>query len=121
MALSKAQLKILRKQLQTEQRMLQVALAQIDQSTQAVELDQNRVGRLSRMDALQGQALAQAGEVRQKQRLQSVTHALTLIEHPDYGRCQHCDQWVAYGRLQIDPTALFCVECAAAAEVQGSS
>ncbi len=88
----------------------------IDKSAQTVELDQNKVGRLSRMDAMQGQALAQAGEQRQKHRLSLIDKALLRIEQPDFGRCIECDDWIAIGRLELDPAASHCVRCKAGLE-----
>jgi len=77
-----------------------------------VELDQTRQGRLSRMDALQGQAMAQATSERRAARLRRIDAALERIESGDYGYCTVCDEPVAAARLNNDPAVPTCVGCA---------
>lgn len=77
-----------------------------------VELDQTRVGRLSRMDALQGQAISQERERRRKLQLQNIAAALRRIEQDDYGYCNECGEEIAFKRLQFDPAATLCFDCA---------
>lgn len=81
------------------------------QDAATVQLDQTRVGRLSRMDALQQQALAQAAERRAEQQLQRVRAALKRIDDPAFGLCIDCRQPIALPRLQADPCVLLCLEC----------
>jgi len=88
----------------------------VEGAIQPVELDQNRVGRLSRMDAIQGQAMAQASAARQQQQLANIGAALERIERGDYGRCLECDKPIASARLMMDPTVELCIVCAAASE-----
>jgi len=87
-----------------------------DQSAQVVELDQARVGRLSRMDAMQAQAMAQASGKRRIAMLRSIEAALLRIDDGSYGMCRNCDESIAAKRLEIDPTALLCIACAENAE-----
>ena len=77
-----------------------------------VELDQQSVGRLSRMDAMQVQAMAQAVEVRRRARLQRIEAALKRIDLDDYGYCTSCDEDIPLKRLEIDPAVERCIECA---------
>ena len=77
----------------------------------AVELDQSRVGRLSRMDALQGQAMNQAIGARRQQMLARLDAALTRLESGEFGYCQECGDAIVEKRLEIDPTTLFCTSC----------
>ena len=79
---------------------------------QPVELDQTKVGRLSRMDALQGQAMALAIDNRRKIELQRIDAALDRIENDDYGYCVSCDEEIAIKRLELDPAAPTCIKCA---------
>lgn len=88
----------------------------IADAVQAVELDQNRQGRLSRMDALQGQAMAQAGVVRQQQNLALVQAALARLESNQFGRCLECDEWITQARIEFDPSVSYCISCAAKKE-----
>ena len=80
----------------------------IEGSAKTVELDQNRVGRLSRMDAMQGQAMAKASAERQQEKLKLINRALARVENGSFGRCLECDEFIAIPRLEIDPTASHC-------------
>lgn len=77
-----------------------------------VELDQQSVGRLSRMDAMQVQAMAQAVDVRRQGRLSRIEAALRRLEAGDYGHCLECGEEIPPKRLAIDPTVALCVDCA---------
>ena len=81
-------------------------------STKPVELDQASVGRLSRMDAMQVQAMALAAEERRRDELQRIEAAFKRIESGDYGYCISCDEEIAPKRLELDPTILTCIRCA---------
>lgn len=77
-----------------------------------VELDQTKVGRLSRMDALQGQAMALALDQRRKNEIQRIDSALARLEEGDYGYCVSCDEEIALKRLELDPATPTCIACA---------
>jgi DnaK suppressor protein len=83
---------------------------------QAVELDQSKVGRLSRMDALQQQAMLDATRVRAQRERVRIQSALSRIDHGEYGRCVQCDEPIALGRLEVDPAAPLCMACASRLE-----
>jgi DnaK suppressor protein len=85
-------------------------------SSQVVELDQARVGRLSRMDALQAQAMSQATERRREMVLRGITAALARIDNDNYGTCGSCEEPINRKRLEFDPTATLCIDCASKAE-----
>lgn len=85
-------------------------------SSQVVELDQARVGRLSRVDALQGQAMAHATGRRRAVMLQKIDAALARIDNGDYGLCRSCDEPIDQRRLELDPSAALCIDCAQRAE-----
>lgn len=87
-----------------------------DAAEQTVELDQTRVGRLSRMDALQAQAMSKETGRRRRQKLMQIENALKRIENDDYGYCQECGEDIAPARLEVDPTVLLCIQCASALE-----
>jgi DnaK suppressor protein len=87
-----------------------------DASAAVVELDQSKVGRLSRMDAMQAQAMAQASEKRRKEKLREIAAALKRIDEADYGTCENCGEPINPRRLEADPTARLCIECASASE-----
>ncbi|SLN50480.1 RNA polymerase-binding transcription factor DksA [Roseivivax jejudonensis] len=78
-----------------------------------VTLDQQSVGRLSRMDALQSQAMAKAGQARRDAERRRLAQALERLDDGEYGYCDTCGEEIAPKRLALDPTATRCVECAA--------
>ena len=77
-----------------------------------VELDQARVGRLSRMDAMQAQAMSQASDRRRDQMLRRIEAALVRIEDNEFGICMLCEEAINPRRLDFDPTATLCIDCA---------
>jgi len=85
-------------------------------SSQVVELDQARVGRLSRMDAMQAQAMSQAAGRRRELMLKNITAALARMDKDDYGLCRSCGEPINPKRLEYDPTAILCVSCAERSE-----
>ena len=81
-----------------------------------VTLDQASVGRLSRMDAMQGQAMALETQRRRQRRLTQVRLALGRIQQGNFGLCQQCEEGIAFNRLDIDPATRLCITCASAEE-----
>lgn len=81
-------------------------------SRDTVELDQQSVGRLSRMDAMQQQAMATATERQRSAELQRITAAFVRIEDGEYGYCERCGEEIADARLAIDPSVVTCIGCA---------
>ncbi len=77
-----------------------------------VTLDQQSVGRLSRMDAMQQQAMAKATQARRNQMKQRIQAALIRLGEGEFGYCLTCGEDIATKRLDLDPTALTCVACA---------
>ena len=77
-----------------------------------VVLVQQSVGRLSRMDAIQRQAMAEASQRRRAARRRRIDAALTRIEEGEFGYCQECGEDIAPARLELDPTVPTCVSCA---------
>ena len=86
------------------------ALGQAGKAT--VELDQQSVGRLSRMDALQNQAMAKATDARRGAERTRLLSALKRMEDGEFGYCDDCGDEIAEARLRLDPAATRCVDCA---------
>lgn len=86
------------------------------EASKPVELDQARVGRLSRMDALQGQAMSQEVKRRRQVELGKISAALGRMDEGDYGYCVRCGEEIALKRLELDPAAPLCISCASEAE-----
>lgn len=90
-----------------------LALAETrDASTATVELDQSSVGRLSRMDAMQQQAMAQNTRQRAELELRRIEAALRRCDDGSYGYCADCDEAIDPRRLELDPAATLCITCA---------
>ncbi|MCP4341263.1 MAG: TraR/DksA family transcriptional regulator [Desulfobulbaceae bacterium] len=81
-------------------------------SSQPVTLDQSSVGRLSRMDAMQSQAMALENKRRREIQLSRISAALERIEEGEYGYCASCEEEINRRRLEVDPANPFCVSCA---------
>ena len=77
-----------------------------------VELDQTTQGRLSRMDALQGQAMAQEVARRREAEIRRIDAALQRIDEDEYGYCVTCGGEIAKKRLELDPATHNCIDCA---------
>lgn len=77
-----------------------------------VTLDQQSVGRLSRMDALQVQEMAKASEGRRQTRLRQIQAALERLDGGDFGECRTCGEAIGAKRLGLDPAVPTCIACA---------
>lgn len=82
-----------------------------DEQGRTVELDQSRMGRLSRMDAQQNQQVALEQKRRMEVSLQAIAGALRRIENGSYGYCYICEEPLSQKRLAFDPTLTRCVNC----------
>lgn len=105
-------LQTIRKALEDERAELLHVSESTAEEQRPVELDQQSVGRLSRMDALQVQAMAQALEARRQGRLLRIEAALQRLDAADYGFCEECGDEIPTKRLDIDPAIERCVDCA---------
>lgn len=85
-----------------------------NEAAKPVQLDQTTVGRLSRMDAMQGQAMAMETKRRREILAQRIEQALMRIADNEFGLCLSCDEDIDPRRLEIDPTAVLCIRCAGA-------
>ena len=76
-----------------------------------VILDQQSVGRLSRMDAIQQQNMNLATETNRNNKISQIENTLKRIELGTFGICISCGEEISEKRLLIDPTVLKCIEC----------
>ncbi len=83
------------------------------EARRTVELDQTRMGRLSRIDAMQNQAMAQERDRRRQVEIQRIEAALARMDEGDYGHCVNCDEPIGPRRLESDPAVPTCIRCAA--------
>lgn len=101
-----------RRTLLEERRTLITGSVESAQTRKPVELDQQSVGRLSRMDALQVQAMALETERRRQLRLRRIEVTLQRIDDGEFGFCVECGEKIQPKRIALDPTIPNCVKCA---------
>ena len=80
-----------------------------DENTAPVELDQTQQGRLSRMDAMQQQAMADETQRRRHVRLVQIDAALARLDDGEYGYCVTCGEEINADRLALDPAIALCL------------
>ncbi|WP_417486279.1 TraR/DksA family transcriptional regulator [Maricaulis sp.] len=77
-----------------------------------VELDQQSVGRLSRLDSMQVQEMAKAANARRAVEVRRIDAALARVDEDDYGWCVECGEVIEPARLALDPAVPRCAGCA---------
>ncbi len=70
------------------------------------------IGRLSRLDSMQMQQMALNAKRRLKSELQNLQNALVRIDKETYGICPFCRKEIAEARLEAQPDAILCINCA---------
>jgi len=113
MALTKTDIKAFEHELRNKRDELAILKAASADARQSVTLDQQSVGRLSRIDAMGQQAMAQAQQRQRDRHMMRIEQALRRIESGDFGFCRDCDNQIARKRLEIDPSVPLCIKCAA--------
>ena len=114
--LTAQQLQELEQDLQQQCTELQEQLHRAVADSQPVVLDQQMVGRLSRMDAMQQQEMASANAAQVKAHLIRVKLALAAIAADEFGDCRQCDEPIAFARLKARPDSPLCIACQQANE-----
>ena len=102
----------LRAELQRQLARLERSMAVTDEAVQPVQLDQQAVGRLSRMDSLQNQHMSRNLQEREQVRYGAIRAALTRMDEGTYGTCTACGEGIDPGRLFVVPEAEHCPGCA---------
>lgn len=114
--LNQQQIDELHDQLEDKRRELESQLANADDATKPVALDQQSVGRVSRIDAIQQQQMALANRQQATQLAKRIELALQRIDSGEYGFCLQCTEPIAFARLQAQPFAGLCLDCQSASE-----
>ena len=81
------------------------------EAARPVELDQQAIGRVSRIDAIQQQKMVEANRQRARVRMNQADAALRAMDDGEYGCCRKCDEPIEFRRLQARPETTICVEC----------
>lgn len=113
---SKEALAAFRQRINTEIKTLETLDEAAGDSSDTVSLDQSKVGRLSRMDALQRQAMAQATNQRRQIEIAKLRQALKHIDEGSFGECTECMEPIDPRRVTHNPSVSLCIACAEAAE-----
>ena len=114
--LTAKQIKDLKKQLKLKAAELDSQLDESRQNAEPVTLDQQSVGRVSRIDAIQQQQMAVANREQSILLLKRVSAALRRIESDEYGLCLQCAEAIGFPRLEAQPFTPLCLECQSAME-----
>ena len=115
-ALSSEQIDELHADLLQMQDQLTELVALSKESAEPVTLDQQSVGRVSRIDAIQQQQMAKANLAHNKRSLIRIEFILKLIAQDEYGFCADCDEPIGFARLKAQPDTPLCVRCKTAVE-----
>jgi DnaK suppressor protein len=91
---------------------LERSLKASDGAARPRDLEQDTVGRLSRIEALQSQGLTQTLAERDRAQLAQVIAALRRLEEGTYGACNACGGPIPLPRLMVFPETLACQACA---------
>ena len=103
---------LVKKKLQALKVELEILSESAAESREPIKLDQQSVGRLSRMDSLQVQAMDLAQETARRRKIKRIDAALVRLKNGDYGYCGKCDENIGAKRLDIDPATPLCIRCA---------
>ena len=110
-ALTPAEIARFEQRLREAERALRLQLRHEEEASAPVVLDQQAVGRVSRMDAIQRQQMAQASQMQAKALLRLTVAAIGRIAADEYGECLRCGESIGAGRLDAQPHAEHCIEC----------
>jgi DnaK suppressor protein len=100
----------MRASLEEERSSLRAKLAELGFGENGgLDYDQNFADS-SQVTAERGEAEAVAKSL--SETLGEVEHALAKFEAGDYGTCENCGQPIAPARLEAQPAARFCINCA---------
>ena len=109
--MDKRQLEIFRRALVAQRRDIEELNKASRDASGTVVLDQSKVGRLSRMDALQAQQMAHETARRRHLQLQRIDSALRRLDEDEYGYCFVCGDDIDPARLDFDPACTRCTGC----------
>lgn len=69
------------------------------------------IGRVSRMDAINNKAVAEAALRTARRKLDRLRHMQSNLNDPKLGVCKRCGRDIPVGRLLAMPESTFCVRC----------
>ena len=109
--LSPEQIAQLKELLLQQKTRLEESLKINEKNSEPIALDPAVFGRLSRMDAIQQQKMAEATMANNQLHLQRIEAALVAIDEGTYGECKSCGEGIPLARLQARPESFICIDC----------
>ena len=110
--MKKALLDDLKKSLETRLDEITEELETAKANSRPVELDQQAVGRVSRIDAIQQQQIHLNSLKNLESQRQLIEAALSRVKTDDYGYCLQCEELIEEKRLIARPESPICLKCA---------
>ena len=95
----------MRERLLAEREDLHALEASSSEARKPLALDPQSVGRLSRMSAIEQQAMLHAAQRRRETRVRMIAAALARIEAGEFGDCVRCGEPIGPRRLELHPPA----------------
>ncbi len=89
---------------------LESQIAAAGENVKPVSLD-SPIGRVTRIDAVQQQKMAQANLSLNKEKLKAVLRAQNSLRLGNYGTCIECEEFIGVARLKAKPETLWCRDC----------
>lgn len=70
------------------------------------------IGRVSRMDAIVGNAVTESALRQAQEKLKKLNYVLSKVDSADFGICLRCKSPIPIGRILFRPESVHCVNCA---------
>ena len=86
-------------------------ISEYKEMTKPVEPD-SAIGRISRMDAINNQAVTESSLRQAREKLKKLNIVLSKIGDKDFGICLSCRKPIPLGRILVRPESMHCVNCA---------
>jgi DnaK suppressor protein len=101
----------LEKTIQTNIATLKDQILILEEKTKPIAPDCS-LGRLTRLEAMGEQDVANKVLDEARLRLTRLNNALQRIDKPMFGVCIECDEDIGFGRMSVRPESVRCVSCA---------
>jgi DnaK suppressor protein len=109
---TEAQKKEFKRFAEEEMDALKVEIPRLAEQVKPVAPD-NAIGRISRMDTIVNQSVAEAQLSKARARLARLEEAMKRVdEDEDFGLCLDCGEPIPMARLKAMPETSYCVDCA---------
>lgn len=105
------EMEVFRERARRELAQIDETLHEADAGTAIVQLDQTQTGRLSRMDAMQQQAMSSGLLERLRLQKRRLLAALDRMQEGEFGTCCRCGNEIPLERLRADLAVPFCAVC----------